>query len=433
MAVRFSRSHRRLPREGGVTIVIVAASLVALLGVAALAIDLVNLYVARSETQRAADAAALLGAKALVDYGVTSGDATLQAAAQAYATTLATAAAQQNLIAGQAVPAGGVTVQFPNKGTSSFAVNPQIRVTVQRTGLPSFLARVWSAASNSATATALAEAYNPSNASSVSAGGPLPVAARCVKPWLLPNLDPVHGGPFFDQTTGAIQNRGLYPGGVIGEQIRLQTACNGPQCTTWNAPSITGSFAACPPGPLAPTVSYYPAQLDATSTYQQNIETCNAKPIACGDSISIDTSVFPEQPWSTLNRDGIMNFIGATSAACNAGQDRISVTTSPFQMMAEDSNPLVTGGLVADGAVVSTSPSVVTVPVYDSGPLGNFSPSSSPQVIGFIQAFVTMVSNGGRPRLTILNVAGCGTMATAATATPVAGGGGSPVPVRLIR
>jgi uncharacterized membrane protein len=50
----------------------VAVSLVALLGMAALAIDVVTLYVARSEMQRAADAAALAGAKAFVDSGITS-------------------------------------------------------------------------------------------------------------------------------------------------------------------------------------------------------------------------------------------------------------------------------------------------------------------------------------------------------------------------
>jgi hypothetical protein len=418
MAVRFSRSRQSLPREGGVTIVIVAASLVALLGAAALAIDLVNLYVARSETQRAADAAALLGAKALVDYGVTSGDATLQAAAQAYARTLATAAAQQNFIAGQAVPAGGVTVSFPNTGTSSFAVNPQIRVTVQRTGLPSFLARVWSAASNSATASALAEAYNPSNASSVAAGGPLPVAARCVKPWLLPNVDPVHGGTtFFDRTTGAITTPGLVgSGGVIGEEIRLLTAC-GPACGAVNPPSINNF-------PI-PTVSYYPVRLDLTSTYENNIEGCNARYVTCGDTLSLDTVDAATEP--DPNRDAVEELTNAGGVNYGQGQDQLSVATNPFQILAQDNNPLVTGGLVADGAVVSTSPSVVTVPIYDS--VGNTRPANPAAVIGFVQGFVTMVSNGGRPRMRILNVAGCG----AASGTPIAGAGGSPVPVRLIR
>src|SRR5262245_53291264 len=62
--------HRR--SERGQTILLVAISLVSLLAMAALAIDVVTLYVARTEIQRSADAAALAGAKALVDSGITT-------------------------------------------------------------------------------------------------------------------------------------------------------------------------------------------------------------------------------------------------------------------------------------------------------------------------------------------------------------------------
>ena len=50
--------HRR-SRERGQTIILVAVALVSLLAMAALAIDVTTLYVARGEMQRAADAAAL--------------------------------------------------------------------------------------------------------------------------------------------------------------------------------------------------------------------------------------------------------------------------------------------------------------------------------------------------------------------------------------
>ena len=63
--------HRR-PGERGQTILLVAVSLVSLLAMAALSIDVVTLYTAHGEMQRAADAAALAGAKAFVDSGVTS-------------------------------------------------------------------------------------------------------------------------------------------------------------------------------------------------------------------------------------------------------------------------------------------------------------------------------------------------------------------------
>ena len=59
-------------REGGQTIALMAVSMVSILAMAALAIDLTTLYVAHGEIQRAADAAALTGAKAFVDSGVTT-------------------------------------------------------------------------------------------------------------------------------------------------------------------------------------------------------------------------------------------------------------------------------------------------------------------------------------------------------------------------
>src|SRR5439155_17988495 len=64
------RSFRR--RERGVTILLVAIAMMALLAMAALAIDIVTLYVSEGEAQRVADAAALAGAKVFVSSGFTS-------------------------------------------------------------------------------------------------------------------------------------------------------------------------------------------------------------------------------------------------------------------------------------------------------------------------------------------------------------------------
>src|SRR5579864_7895285 len=70
-------THSRQRRhEQGQTILLVAISMVSLLAMAALAIDIVTLYVARSEIQRAADAAALAAAKAIADSGFTTLPAT---------------------------------------------------------------------------------------------------------------------------------------------------------------------------------------------------------------------------------------------------------------------------------------------------------------------------------------------------------------------
>ena len=177
---RANRAHRK--NERGVTIVLVAISLVALLGLAALAIDIATLYVAHGEAQRAADAAALAGAKMIASSGYTSAPTSLAAAdicqtggpgAPAAANRVAEAVAAQNLIAGQ--PA---SVQ--NIACDVTPANPQIAVTIRRIALPTFFGRIWGGAANSVTAAAVAEAYNPS-------GSTAPIQVKSVKPWLIPN------------------------------------------------------------------------------------------------------------------------------------------------------------------------------------------------------------------------------------------------------
>src|SRR5713226_6716888 len=119
---------RTRPREQGQTIVLVALALVTLLAMAALAIDVVTLYVARSEMQRAADAAALAGAKAFVDSGVTTDptNTNLQTLAQDMANATINSIVQQNKVAGSPpVLASPPAFNFSNLG------NPQITVTLQ--------------------------------------------------------------------------------------------------------------------------------------------------------------------------------------------------------------------------------------------------------------------------------------------------------------
>ena len=55
--------------EKGVSVVIVAAGLTAFLGFLAIVLDLGMLYAARSDAQKAADAASLAGAKYFIDQG----------------------------------------------------------------------------------------------------------------------------------------------------------------------------------------------------------------------------------------------------------------------------------------------------------------------------------------------------------------------------
>src|ERR1017187_5655681 len=179
---------------------------------AALSIDVVTLYTARSEAQLAADAAALAGARVLANSGMTS-DPTggLTAGAETLAGAVALQVGQQSQVGGRnLVAANGEVVLVGFTGTATnpctAPTNPCITIHVQRTDLPTFFARIWGTMKVTVTASATAEAYNPSGANLLSGTTP-PVAPMCVKPWLLPNMDPrdLSGATaIFDKTTGAI-------------------------------------------------------------------------------------------------------------------------------------------------------------------------------------------------------------------------------------
>ena len=153
-----------------------------LLGAAGLAIDLAGLYVARSEAQRSADAAALAGAQEFVNSGFTSGQVT-EAQVRALATQRAIDVGSQNSVGIQtaSILPSDVTFDFSNPQ------NPLISVVVQRTAarsnpMPTFFVKMFGIQSADIGASATAEAFNPS-------GSSITVGAECVKPWLLPNCD----------------------------------------------------------------------------------------------------------------------------------------------------------------------------------------------------------------------------------------------------
>jgi hypothetical protein len=455
------RRLRKQERESGQTILLVAVSLVTVLAMAALAIDVVTLYSARTEAQRTADAAALAGAKMLVDTGVTTDpcNTTLATQAQGFATTQATAVAQQNTIAGK--PPGLVTVTYPNGSSlgcpGSFGVNPQITVQVQRIDLPIFFARIWSRTAASVSATATAEAYNPSNAASV--GTAVPIAPRCSKPMILPNCDPDSAGhtagsnsgcqigpltyykQFVDSTTGAIANPGQYPTGVIGEQITLTSGCGAGSSCVKAAPMLSSS-------PLAST--YYPLAFSPSalhlcpgsssfcstplSNFQQDLQCCSGYQVQCGQQYAIDTTTNPDFPSSGPNAASLggqclihENSGAAFIPGCTnpLSQDCLDPTQSPPRIYAGDNNPFI-GATVKSGDQITTSDSVVTLALYDQA-TGNNPPPPNVTIVGYLQAFINDVQNNGTVTATILNVAGCG----ATSGTPVEGAA-STIPVRLI-
>src|ERR1700752_4243733 len=136
--------HRRtmaLPRHGerGVTLILVAIAMMSMLAMVALAIDVITLYSARSETQRVADTAALAAAKVLVDSGSMT-DPSYQANAKTLATQVAKDIGTQLSIAARQVQTADVTVSF---GGANFSSNPNVTVTVQNAFLPAFFSRIF--------------------------------------------------------------------------------------------------------------------------------------------------------------------------------------------------------------------------------------------------------------------------------------------------
>src|SRR5271155_5816156 len=114
-------TSQRRSKQRGFTMALVAASMVAIIAMAALSIDVGTLYQAKAEAQTAADAAALTAARVISISGVT-GDPTNGAADGTWgdvcggtsspATLAAINVAQQNLISGVAVPSANVLVNY---------------------------------------------------------------------------------------------------------------------------------------------------------------------------------------------------------------------------------------------------------------------------------------------------------------------------------
>src|SRR5215471_12052008 len=157
--------------QRGVTIVLVALAMVAIIAMAALSIDVITLYLARAEAQKAADASALAAGRMLSMSGITgdpqnaTGNWNMICGADdgthGLATRVAKAVANQNTIGGApATPSilysggGAPSSDCTSLVGSPFAVNPIVTVQVTRASLPSFFSRLWGNAGNTISATA---------------------------------------------------------------------------------------------------------------------------------------------------------------------------------------------------------------------------------------------------------------------------------------
>jgi hypothetical protein len=400
-----ARMKRQRNGERGNTLYFVAAFLFIMLGIGALAVDLASLYVARNESQRAADSAALAGAKVFVESGcVTLGDCTAQ---EGLATTRATQAALQSLVARQPVTVLAVTfVETPQ--------NPQITVQVVSANLHVYFAgAVGVTSAPNVGATATAEAYNPSGA-----GGGSPIyCTSCVRPWLIPNCDIVNTNPahlntncpvtadyFLDPGTSyGVANSGcVTAGGITGEliDVHLQTQ-----------PALYGAVDVDTPA------------LGNLADYQQAITTCFTGQTTCGPR---NVSVFPIGVAAAATTTGVENLMHVAGTGI-IGQDTIDTTVCPPQITAGASNPYGANGLIA------TSDSIVTAYIFD--PVTPLTPGvpQSVNIIGYAQIFVTQAdrANAGEFLGVILGVAGCGSNAGGACDSSAIQGP-TMLPVRLI-
>jgi len=424
-------SARRLRKsERGQTLVITAVGMVAVLGMTVLAIDIVALYVAKDQVQATADAAALAGAEALANSGTTSAPSTVP-----LSTVCNGSSGQADFWAQAVVAHSPIAGGFATATTSCSAptnTNPRIQVTVTRTGLPRFFARTGGGLS--ASATAIAEAYNPSL--DLNPGPPIQIQG--VKPWLIFNCNTC-GSPAYFTSTYGVANGGTFIGQSVA--LTLMPSTTQPSITPLLPPSPP------PPSPVYTTSQFYaldlPAPLSCPNNaaiscsqigtgppglyYHDNIACSGSFEFGNNQSIPMPSAQVDSRslgPLQTRTSDGVRCLIHADGAG--QGQDTFA-TGPPVTITGGSNNP----DPALRGVSIHRSDSIVTAPVFNCPTAGTCDGTGAMQlqIIGFLQLAILEV-NGGNINAVILNAAGTD---PASTGTPVTGAGASPVPVRLIQ
>ncbi len=458
------RNSEPRSKERGFTMALVAMTIVAIISMAALSIDIGTLYEAKAEAQRAADAAALTAARVISISGITGDPANATSSWQltcggtsSPATLAAISVAQTNLVSGVAVPTANVTVNYgagkaggASQDCSSlgrdFGVNPTVTVTLQSSTLPIFFARIFSLVGSrysgiTVSAAATAEVFNSSDSGTV-ASQMIPVLPRCVKPLIVANRDPGHGGNRFARLgSGAIFTQGVNQlgGGVIGENFNVIADCTpgtSANCSLINpTPGVAGGDLQYVPALISgtPVAVSSGSSCSLTAGFQSAVGGCDQHTVyACGtlNGAQADLTENPVNP---------AGFTGDTSAAVQClinsgtGQDTLAGPVPPnppnypFQIQAGAGSPLVKANVVTANDIITTSNSIVTLPIANfAANLTGSQPTVT--IVGFLQVFINQVNPDGSLNVTVMNVVGCSdTAAGNPTVT-----GTSPVPIRLI-
>jgi hypothetical protein len=507
-----SSAHRG---QRGVTILLVAAAMVAIIGMAALSIDVITLYLAKEEAQRSANEAALAAARILSLSGITGDPGNLtgnwglicgpEDGTNGLAGRAAKGVVAQNTIAHLAATnvdvaysagsngvMGSATSDCTTLSSTAFGVNPLVTVKVTRASLPSFFSRIWGNPGQSITASATAEAFNPSNSGNVgnqtTGGAIIPVKPWCVKPWVVANQDPWNpapsggfncnrpGGPgacskIVDTTSGQIIHPGITTAGtgangIIGEtfwlvsdcqhinpnkcDLRLRDLTSGPEVQPKANFNNNSTFIKTLPANLL----YLPGQVgpapalavpscttgdplneaivgcDQTTNYS-----CGVQPSQASIPNAVDLTGSPDLPTQAA-ASCLIHQADQTNITTSSGQDYLSQTplgapaAYPFQIFSGSGNPVIGSGGIVAGTPITSSPSIVSVPIYDDTTATAVDESvTNVTFVGFLQVFINAIDANGNILVTVLNVSGCGGGASA-PADPV--GGTSPVPIRLI-
>jgi Flp pilus assembly protein TadG len=443
-----ARQPTRRASSRGVALVSLAFASMLFMGTAGLAVDLAYLYAARAEAQRSADAAALAAANDFANSGYTSGLLTA-AQVETLAANDAAAIANDNPVLGVSPNVSGTdfaaSCPTPSGDDGCFDVSttddPRVTVTVQRTAahgnaLPLFFMKMFGIQTADVSATATAEAYNPS-----SGGGP-PINMQDLKPWLTPNCDPNHVVPTTDSRAnpncpasggdysyiiyppsspdaGQVVFPGQEPDGVVGEGFTLKPGSPSlapapSQFYPIYLPQTNATV--CPAGASTSTSSNGGG---SASLYEQNIECWTPETYTCGQqSIQIASG----------------NMVGPTSTGVdvlihqgsnNTGQDIMDIASLPFQITAGANNPYY-----PQGQVITSSDSIVVVPLYDGSNLcPGGSCSSTVDIQGFLQVFIEgEYPPSGTVSSYVMNAGGCGNNQETTSVDSWA----NPVVVRLI-
>ena len=361
--------------ESGYILVTVAILLIVLMGFTALAVDVGMLYTSRTQSQAAADAAALAGAFTFVLNPDTSDQ-------PARAVLDAKKIATQNKTLGTTITDAevNVTVEVPQK---------RVTVAIQRNE-PTFFAKVLNSNSVNVRVTAVAEAAQ--NATK----------ASCVKPWFIPNT-------LFSSKKPCEACASTPP----------EIMASGGAVTAWAAGKFGQEMTVKPkPGNGGGAITsgeYYAIQITGSGAdpYRDAISTCLPVEFSCFDSYSVEpgAKVGP-------TRQGVEDLVGIPPA---------------YEYVA-----LNEYRRILDGTIHDTAPSLVLAPIVDLCAVTGFCPANdfphgsgtTLTVKGFALVFVDGM-NGSDVRAHMVNVLPC-------SGVPPVGGDptGSAAfgtPIRLVR